>query len=231
MKRAALALALAPLLGLALTGCRSVAEAPPDLEAKAAYQTVANQLPAIDMGWGDAPAIARMAASERGQPAPRRPEFSCDERRLKLYLEVLHPRVFDLPYDAIEQVTYRYAPMPNGLFCVVFPFLQFSEVRVAFDARKVEGLLGYIEDECARLERISPEIGLSGPWDHAMAVRSKCRDDARELGEGRLTFELSYASPVPPWIPYTARARHVAEAFAWVRDHAHAPPGTAPRKD
>ena len=65
---------------------------------------------------------------------------------------------------------------------------------------------------------------MSGPYDHALAVRSKIRDDARELGEGRLTFEVSFASPVPPWIPYTVKARHVAEAFAWVRDHASAKP-------
>jgi hypothetical protein len=201
-----------------------MAEPLQDQKPTEAYQTIANQLPEIDLGWGDAPAVARMAASERGQPKPERPDLYCDERRFRLYVDLLHPRVFEVKYDAIEEVSYAYSVFPNVLFCVICPFLQRSEVRVVFDARKVDGLLSYIEDECSRLEHISPEIGMSGPYDHALAVRAKCRDDAHAFGEGRLSFELDYMSPVPPYVPYTAKARHIAEAFAWVKAHPDEPP-------
>jgi hypothetical protein len=219
-----LARLLAPLALVALAGCRTVVTAPQDIEARAAYQTVANTLPEVDFGWGESPSIARMAASERGAPKPERPDLLCDERRLKLYLEVFHPRVFELRYDAIEQVSYSYALWPNLMFCFVCPIFQTDTVRVVFDARKVEGLLSYIEDECSRLERISPEVGMSGPFDHAMAVRQKCRDDAREFGEGRLAFEVSYTTPIPPFVPYTRRVRRVAEAFAWIQAHPNEKP-------
>jgi hypothetical protein len=201
-------------------GCRSVAEAPQDMKPAEAYQTVANQLPELDLGWGESPAIARMAASERGRGEPPKRDLSCNDTRFKLYLEVLHPRIFDVRYDTLEEVSFTYSLFPNIPLCVVFPFFQMSTVRVVFDARKVDGLLGYLEDECERLERISPEIGMSGPYDHAMAVRSKMHDDAKEFGEGRLSFEVGFWTPVPPFIPYTAQARHVAEAFAWAKAHA-----------
>jgi hypothetical protein len=208
-----------------LSGCRSHPEVRQDLEGPVVYQTIANQLPRADFGWGDPPAIASMAASERGRPEPSPDQdpskaLTCNERRMVVVVEVFRPRAFDVPYDAILDVSYTYCLFPNLPCCFVFPFFQVSEARVVFDARRVDGLIDHIRGECDRLEQIAREVGFSGPWDHAQAVKQKLRDDAAEFGEGSLAVEFSYVAPIPPVIPYTAPARRTAEAFAWARDKA-----------
>jgi hypothetical protein len=217
--------ALILFVAIAATGCRSAPEVP-DWKPEQAYQTVANQLPRADFGWGEPPAIARMAASERkNRPAepPPPPEILCNEAGFKLVVEVLYPRVFTISYDAIEDVSYTYCPFPNLIFCVVFPFVQVSEMRVVFDARKVPGFLDHVQGECDRLVAIGREVGFGGPYAHAEGVLEKLKDDAAAFGEGRVSVAFTYTTPVPPWIPYTAEARHAAEAFAWVKAHPHEP--------
>lgn len=219
MRTAALALVLL------LAGCRTAATVPENAKGEEIYQTIANQLPKADLGFGDPPAIARMAASERGRedPDPSRLQPSCNERSFTIVVEVHRPRLFTVPYSALEGASYAWNAFPNLLFCFVFPFFQTTEATVVFDARKVPGLLDHIRGECDRLEDIAREVGFGGPYDHAMFVRRKLLDDAREFGEGRLSLTFGYAAPVPPFIPFTGRARSTAEAFEWARAHPSEP--------
>src|SRR2546423_14616233 len=99
---------LALLLVVALSGCRTVAEVPQDLDAAQAYQLIANQLPRADWGWGESPPVARMGASERGAPDPPQIELSCNETCMTIPLEVLHRRAVTIPYTAIEEISSTY---------------------------------------------------------------------------------------------------------------------------
>ncbi|MEZ0229147.1 MAG: hypothetical protein ACAI25_11020 [Planctomycetota bacterium] len=203
-----------------LAGCRSAPEAV-EMQPEQAYQAIANNLPRADFGWGSPSGLAELAASSRrdrpAEPAPI--DLKCDERSLKAVVEVFRPRAFTIPYSSIEDVSYNYELFPNLMFCFVFPFLQMSEARVVFDARKVSGFHAHVLGECDRLEAISREVGMGGPWEHAQAVRRKLQEDAEEFGEGRVSLHFTYATPIPPFIPYTAAARRCAEAFHWAKTH------------
>jgi hypothetical protein len=206
-------------------GCRTVPE-PVEMKSEQAYQAVANQLPRADFGWGSPSGLAELAASSRrDRPRDDTPEeLVCNERGLKVVVEVFRPKGFTIPYASIVETSYSYELFPNLLFCVVFPFLQLSEARMVFDATKVPGFYDHVLGECDRLESISREVGMGGPWEHAQAVRRKLKDDAAEFGEGKVSLHFGYAAPIPPWIPYTAQARRAAEAFQWVKDHPNEPP-------
>lgn len=206
-------------------GCRSAPEAV-DMKPEQAYQAIANNLPRADFGWGEPSGLAELAASSRRDrpSAPPPIELKCDERSMKVVVEVFRPRAFTIPFSAIEEVTYTYELFPNLMFCFVFPFLQFSEARVVFDARKVSGFFDHVLGEAERLEGISREVGMGGPWEHGQAVRRKLQDDASEFGEGKVSVHFTYVTPIPPWFPYTAPARRTAEAFQWVKSHPNETP-------
>ncbi len=208
-----------------LAGCRSAPDAV-DMKPEQAYQTVANNLPRADFGWGSPSGLAELAASSRrDRPAePPQIEIKCDERSMRLVVDVFRPRGFAIPYTAIEDVTYTYNLFPNLLFCFIFPFFQMSEARVVFDARKVTGFHEHVLGECDRLEAISREVGMGGPYEHGQAVRRKLQADAQEFGEGRVSLHFTYSAPIPPFIPYTAPARRAAEAFHWVKTHPNETP-------
>jgi hypothetical protein len=207
---------------LVLAGCRSAPSAI-DMKPEEAYQAIANTLPRADFGWGGPSGLAELAASSRtDRPREEAPiDLVCDERGMKVVVEVFRPRGLTIPYATISDVSYTYELFPNLLFCFVFPFVQMSEARVVFAADG--GFFADVESECQRLEAISREVGMGGPWEHAQQVRRKLADDAHEFGEGKVSLHFSYATPIPPWIPYTAPARRAAEAFVWVKAHADAP--------
>ncbi len=196
------------------------------MQPRDVYQEVANELPRADFGWGTPSSLAEMAASsrvDRPSDLDRPPDLSCDERSMRVVVDVFRPRVFTIPYAALVDVTYTYSLFPNLLFCVVFPFLQLSEARLVFDGTKVTGFFEHLKGECDRLDNISREVGMGGPYEHAAAVRQKIADDAMDFGQGKVSLHFSYATPLPPWIPWTARARRAAEAFAWVKEHPSEP--------
>lgn len=208
-----------------LTGCRTVAEPPPDAEPRAMYQQVANALPRASFGWGSPPGIVDLAASSRAEgPAPAPEPPVANERGVRLIVEVLRPRNVTIPYAAIEQVTYGWRPLPNALLSplLVVP-LQLVRATVVFDAAKVDGFLASIDDDVRRLEAISREVNMGGPWSHAQDVKAKLAADAAEYGPGRVSLHFDYAVPVPAAIPYRTPARRTAEAFAWCAAHADAP--------
>jgi len=212
------------LVALAVAGCRTVPEAV-DMKPEEAYQAVANNLLRADFGWGDPSGLAELAASSRVD-RPKEPpaiDVKCNERGMVVVVDVFRPHAYTVRYDSIEEVSYSWEPFPNLVFCFIFPFLQFEEARVVFDARKLDGFFDQIESDCTRLEAISREVGMSGPWEHAQAVRRKLADDAAEFGEGRVSLHFNYVSPVPPFIPWTAPARRAAEALRWVKDHPNEP--------
>ncbi len=226
-RRAAL---LAVLAAGLQTGCRTVADAPPTAEPRAMYQDVANALPRASFGWGTPPGIVDLAASSKAEgPAPAPEQPVANERGFRLVVEVLRPRNVTIPYAAIEQVTYGWRPFPNALLAplLVVP-LQFVRATVVFDAAQVDGFLSSIEHEVRRLEALSREVGMGGPWSHAQDVKAKLADDAAEYGAGRVSVHFDHVVPVPAAIPYRAPARRTAEAFAWCAAHADAPVREAP---
>lgn len=213
------------LVALALAGCRSQPE-PSDMKPDEAYQKIANELPRADFGWGAPSGLAELAASSRAdrpqEDAAR--DLSCDERSMKVVVEVFRPKLFRVPYSAFEEVSYTYELFPNLLFCIVFPVLQVSEMRVVFDGTKVLGFFEHCESECRRLEQISREVGMAGPWEHAQAARAKLADDEKDFGHGKVSLHFTYVTPIPPFIPWTAEARRAAEAFLWAKAHPQEPP-------
>jgi len=209
--------ALLALLLLA-AGCRSAPEAV-DMKPEEAYQAIANTLPRADFGWGAPSGLAELAASSRAdRPREEAPlELVCDEKGMKVVVDVFRPRLFSLSYGSITDVSYTYELFPNLLFCFIFPFVQSSEARVVFSVD--QSFFAHVESECQRLEAISREVGMSGPWEHAQAVRRKLQEDRENFGEGKVSLHFSYVSPIPPFVPYTAPARHAAEAYEWARTH------------
>lgn len=221
-RRSAPALALfVALCAPALAGCRTVAEPPPDAEPRAMYQQVANALPRASFGWGTPPGIVGLAASTKAEgPAPPPEQPVANERGVRLVVEVLRPRNVTIPYGAIEQVSYGWKPLPNALLAplLVVP-LQVVRATVVFDAAKVDGFLASIDRDVHRLEAISREVGMGGPWSHAQDVKAKLADDAAEYGAGRVSLHFDYVVPIPAAIPFRTPARRTAEAFAWCAAH------------
>jgi hypothetical protein len=210
----------APLLLalLALAGCRTVVEAPEgEVDRRALYQAIANALPEAEFGWGEPPAIAEMSASAKAEEKPPEPQaLKATERGFRVRYQAYRTRTAWIPYEAIEEVSYAWDAMPNALFAalIVVPY-QVGRCTVVFDATQVEGLLDRLNADVARLESISREIGMGGPWSHAQEVKWKIEDDAAAYGQGRLAVHFNLGSGVPAWIPYGGASKDLAEAFAW----------------
>lgn len=215
---------LAALVVLAaLAGCAApVTQSELEWTPERAYQTIANALPDADAGFGEAPP-PDLAPSVRAE-GPRAPEdlkVFANEGSFRIRVELLRARVIEVPYAAIDRIDARWCPFPDVLFAalLVVP-LQATEARIVFDARKIPGLLGQIERACDRLERLSGETSIASFYYHADRIRRKIRDDARELGDGRISVAFVSWSPVPSWIPYLGPSRRLGDAFAWAREHA-----------
>lgn len=228
MSRRPLPLALLTLVALA-AGCRTPAEVPQDVEPRAMYQAIANALPRASFGWGTPPGIVSMSASAKAEgeaPEPEQPV--ANERQFRLIVEVYRARNVSIPYGAIEQVHYGWRPFPNALLAplLIVP-LQLVRATVVFDGAKVQGFLSSVEHDITRLEQISREIGLGGPWSHAQDVKQKLADDAAEYGPGRVSVYFDYLVPIPAAFPMRSRARLTAEAFAWCQANPTPPPAPA----
>jgi len=212
------------LVCLAFAGCRTVVEAPPEIEdAKARgaiYQAIADSLPRADLGLGYPPGIVDMTASARAEgPAPEPPPLRCNEQGFQVHFRVYRPRALWIPYSALEEISYGWSTFPNVLVAplLIVP-LQAIQANLVVDARGL-GVLDKIERDCARLERVSQEVGLGGAAAHASGVREKLAIDAAEHGEGRMVLTFDYLVPYPAWLPVGGPARDVAEAYAWARAH------------
>lgn len=214
------------LLLLPLAGCTTVVEAPgDDVDRKAVYQEIADALPEADFGWGSPPGIATMSASARTEAPALEPEaLKATEEGFRLRYQVYRPKTAWIPYAAIQQASYSWKTIPNVLFLpfVILP-LQAVRTTIVFDANKVPGLITQLKGDIERLESISREIGMGGPWSHAQTVKWKIEDDALAYGSGMLAVHFDFMSGIPAWIPVGGRAKRVAEAFAWVQAHPDEP--------
>ena len=224
-----------PLLGLLTlvalaSGCRTPAEVPQDIDPRDMYQHIANALPRASFGWGTPPGIVSMSASAKAESTAPEPEQPvANERQFRLIVEVYRPRNVSIPYSAIAQTYYGWRPFPNALLAplLIVP-LQLVRATVVFDAAKVPGFLSSVEHDITRLEQISREIGMGGPWSHAQDVRQKLADDAAEYGPGRVSVQFDYVVIMPAAIPMRTRARLTAEAFAWCMANPTPAPTPAP---
>ena len=219
--RSILALAL-----VASAGCTNVAAPPAEVsDRKVIYQAIADALPRADLGFGDPPGIIYMTRSVKAEPKPPEPDpLRCNERGFMVHFAVFHPRAQWIPYAALKQASWGWVPFPNVLFAplVVVPY-QVVAAEVVVDAKKVPGLLERIEEDCKRLERVSRELGMGGPYSHAIDVRNKLAADAAEHGPGSLVIEFGYGVPVPAWLPADGPAKNTAQAFAWAQAHPDEP--------
>lgn len=211
---------LAALLALALSsaGCATTVAAPTgEVEARAVFQRIANALPRASFGWGESPGLVEMAASTRAEgPRPRPPELKATEDGFRLIVDVYRPRAVWVPYEAIQEVRYSWQAFPNVLVAplLIVPW-QVVRTTVVLDRTAIGGFDQALERDLTRLEQISRETGLGGPWSHAQNVRGKLLDDEDEFGPGTLTVHFSFSEPVPAWFPIGGRAEDLAADFAW----------------
>ena len=220
MKNTLWVLALLPL-----AGCHTVVEAPTDVDRRDIYQRIANALPESSFGWGTPPGIATMSASARAEGPPLEPEaLKANEEGFRIRYQVYRVRTAWIPYSALHEVSTSWNVVPNAFFAplLIVP-LQSVRATVVFDANQVPGLITHIKSDIERLESISREIGLGGPWSHAQTVKWKIEDDALLYGQGMLSLHFDFISGVPAWIPYAGKAGRVAEAFAWAKEHPDEP--------
>lgn len=220
-----------PLLLLALpllltAGCVTPVAAPTyEVDRRVVYQRIANALPLADFGWGTAPGVVEMAKSVHDAgPAPKPPPLVANERGFRIRMHVFRPRSEWIPYAAITQARYTWRTFPNVLFIplLVVP-LQWVDAEVVLDTDKIDGFDSRLRSDLKRLEAISREIGLGGPWSFAQNVKAKQAEDAAELGAGKLVLHFGYVIPGPPYVPLGGQAEETAVAFAWAAAHPDAP--------
>lgn len=210
------------LLSLACAGCATEVSAPEgELEPREVFQRLANALPRASFGWGETSGLVEMAASTRAEGArPQRPEVKATEDGFRLVIDVYRPRAVWIPYEAIKSARYEWKTFPNVL---IVPFLivpwQVVRATIVLDRGAIGGFDEALERDAKRLESISRETGLGGPWSHAQNVRGKILDDEAEFGPGTLAVYFDYSEPVPPWFPIGGRARDLAADFAWAAAH------------
>ena len=216
-----LLLLLLPLLA----GCATQVAAPAEVDRRQVYQRIANTLPQASFGWGERPGVVDMAASTKAEgPLPELPRLKATERGFMVVVDVYRPRQIWIPYSAIESCWTEWQAFPNAVLVplILVPF-QINTAKIVIDVASVEGFLGNLERDIKRLEQISREIGLGGPWSHAQNVKAKLADDAAVYGAGKLALHVSYATPWFPWWPVGGAARETAEAFAWAAANPDAP--------
>lgn len=219
-------LSLAPLLAFALAGCTHVAVPPAEVpDRREIYQAIADALPRASLGIGESPAVVEMAASVRAEPKPPEPEpLRCNERGFMIHYSAFRPRAQWIPYAALRRAEWSWVGWPNAVLAplLVVP-LQLARATIVVDLRAVPGFLERLQADVRRLEQVSRELGLGGPWSHANHIKWKLEDDAALHGAGCLAIYLDYWVPVPAWLPVPGRARATAEAFAWVQAHPDEP--------
>ena len=203
-------------------GCATEVAAPEgEVEARQVFQRIANALPRASFGWGETSGLVEMAASTRAEgPRPQPPELKATEDGFRLVVDVYRPRGIWVPYQAIRSARYEWKVFPNALVVpfVVIPW-QVVRATIVLDRGAIQGFDQALERDAKRLEAISRETGLGGPWSHAQNVRGKVLDDEDEFGPGSLAIYFDYSEPMLPWIPIGGRAEDLAGDFAWAAAH------------
>jgi hypothetical protein len=221
MNRALLLIAL-----LALAGCRTVVETPPeDLEQRDAYQTIANALPEANFGWGTPPGITEMTPGAKRDTVKVAPEpLKATERGFRVRYQIYRTRTAWIPYSAISEVSYSYEAFPNAFFAalIVMP-LQIGRTTVVVDTAQADQLMAQVRADIASLEAIAREGRHGSIMAHAKDVQAVIDWNAATYGAGKLALSFDFPSGVPAWIPYGGKAKSTAEAFAWAMANPDAP--------
>lgn len=217
---------LVPLLLLATAGCRSLIPAPEgDVDRRWVYQRIANQLPNGDFGWGTPPGVIEMTKSVRDEgPPPKLERLKANESGFGVVVHAFRPRNVWIPYTAVGKVYCEVPSFPNAYVAplLVFP-LRVIRTTVVINMDEVQGFQAALERDVRRLEQISREVGLGGPWAFAQQVKHKLAVDAAEYGKGSIALHFHYAAPFPPWVPWTGPALLTGKAFAWAAKNPDAP--------
>jgi hypothetical protein len=213
-------LALLTTLILLLCGCRGVPEYKSDYEAKAAYQQIANLLPELTLGVAEPPGIVRMTRNTKIPVAPKDEDLSvsANEKRFKLRVNTLIPRVYEVPYEAIEDIDFVYQYFPNVLYCFIMPFLQSWRTRIVIDTKFVPKLREDIISDIKILRAVSSEISLPQPYYYAEELERRLLATEAEWGKNRIVLIIGRSRICPPFIPYAGSNKDVAELFLWARE-------------
>ena len=185
------------------------------------FQTIANQLPRAEFGWGDPPGVVELSASVKAEgPPPERPPLLATERGFRIYYAVYRDSSLWIPYTALRDVWVEWKVVPNAFLAplLVVP-LQVTRLGVVVDVSEIPGFAPQLQADLARLEAVSREVGLGGPAAHAASVRQVLADDEAEFGPDHVALYFDYALPIPAWLPADGPAREAGEAFVWAREH------------
>lgn len=212
-----------PLIALAVllaSGCRGVPQLQTPSGDKAAYQQIADVLPELSLGVAEPPGVINMSRSKRIPKAkPINPlDFKVTEDFFTMRTNTLVPRLYKVPYEAIDDIDFVYQNFPNLLYCFVFPFVQGWRTRLIIDTTFVPQLKEDLISDIQILKSITKDIGLPQPYYYAEELERRLVESKSEWGANRVEVVITQSRFCPPFIPYAGSNRRVAELFLWARE-------------
>lgn len=210
------------LLGLLLigSGCRGVPQLKTPEGSKSPYQQIADVIPELSLGVAEPPGVINMSRSSRIPKAkPINPlDFKATEEFFTMRTNTLIPRLYKVPYEAIDDIDFVYQNFPNLLYCFIFPFVQGWRTRLIIDTTFVPQLKEDLINDIQILKSITKDIGLPQPYYYAEELERRLIESKSEWGANRIEVVITQSRFCPPFIPYAGSNRRVAELFLWARE-------------
>lgn len=202
------------------SGCRGVPKLQTPSGEKSPYQQIADVLPELSLGVAEPPGVINMSRSNRiPKPKPINPlDFKVTETAFTIRTNTLVPRLYTVPYEAIEDIDFVYQSFPNILYCFVFPFIQGWRTRLIIDTTFVPDLKKDLISDIQILKSITKDIGLPQPYYYAEELERRLIETKSEWGANRVEVVVTQSRFCPPFIPYAGSNRRVAELFLWARE-------------